>query len=110
MKFAKSCCALAIAVPLTSSAGWITGLAPGAIRLVGPTGDVTFGPTNTPIVAGCLTSDFYVIKSSNNAKMGLAILLTAKSMGKTVKIYVNDSAPCDAATGRPNFSDIGLED
>lgn len=90
---------------------WISNLSPTSIRLAGPTGDITFAPANLVIVSGCSTNDFYVIKSVNNSKLALAILMMAKASTKTVSIYIDDpQALCDPTTGRPMFTNIVLGD
>jgi hypothetical protein len=93
------------------NAAWINSLSPTSIRLSGPTGDITFAPANLVIVSGCSSNDFYVIKSVNNSKLALAILMMAKASTKTVSIYIDDpQALCDPTTGRPMFTNIVLGD
>lgn len=109
----RSLLLIALVTPNLASAGWVYNLAPGAIRVVGVSGSVTFTPTNASVIQStCASADFYIISTSNNAKMVLGVLLTAKSMGKNVNIYLpeNPQQKCDAATGRPAFIDITLVD
>lgn len=88
--------------------GWIQGIVPGSIRVIGAKGDVTFSPTNMPVRQGCDDNGFYIVKADRNAKAALALLLTASSTGKTVNIYVDPSDPCDVEFRRPKFSDLML--
>lgn len=103
---------LAVAMPVASHAGYVVGVTPGQVRVMGPTGSAALTPTNLAVIAGCSSSDFYVITAANNAKMMLGVVLAAKAMGKTVKLYVPDDPgqKCDSATGRPSVIDITLED
>lgn len=104
---------IALVAPNLANAGYVYNLAPGAIRVVAVSGSVTFTPTNASVIQGaCASADFYVISSSNNAKMVLGILLMAKAMGRNVNVYLPEDAQqkCDITTGRPAFIDITLVD
>lgn len=93
------------------SAAWINNLPPSSIRLIGTNGDVTFAPASLVTVPGCASNDFYVIKSANNAKLALAILMMAKANAKTVSVFIDDPQPLrDPGTGRPMFTNIVLGD
>ena len=101
-----------IAVNL-ANAGNVYNLVPGAIRVLAVSGSVAFTPVNASIIQStCASGDFYIISSSNNARMVLGVLLSAKSMGKSVNIYLPEDPQqkCDASTGRPAFTDITLVD
>jgi hypothetical protein len=93
-----------------ANAAWLQNLNPGSIRLIGPSGDVSFVPIGAQVVAGCAGTDFYVIKAANNAKAALSILLMAKTLGKTVSIWVDDPQPSCDTNGRPMFTHIWLVD
>lgn len=98
-----------LSIPLQCSAGWITNVTPGFVRVISTTGDVTFTPTNMGVAVGCPNNDFYIIKSSSNAKMALSILLSAKALSQPVSIYTPDTGTrCDPATNRPLVYDIGI--
>lgn len=99
-----------LALPSACWAGWVYNLSPGSIRVMGPTGDVTFAPTNVAVGAYCGSTDFYIVRAANNAKMALSILLAAKALNKNVNIYLDDAAVCDGLTGRPAFTHILLTD
>ncbi len=100
---------LALAAPSASFAAWMPGILVGQARVAGPSGDVTFAPTNLPVDTRCSSKDIYIMKAANNAKMGLSVLLAAQLSGKTVRIYMDDANPCDAVSGRPAFTDILLD-
>ncbi len=106
----QTLCALLFLSASVSNAAWINNLTPSSVRLIGPTGDITFAPANLVVIAGCPTNEFYIIKSANNSKLALAILMMAKANAKTVSIYVDDTQPCDPTTGRPMFTNIVLGD
>ncbi|TFY99255.1 hypothetical protein EZ313_22075 [Ramlibacter henchirensis] len=95
--------------PLVSTAGWVNGVDPGSIRVVASSGDVTFAPRNFNIASACAANDFWIIKSAANARMVLAVLLTAKSTGKLVNVHLDGR--CDATGGgRPTVSEVMLVD
>ena len=94
--------------PHVCNAAWIYNLTPKDIRLIGPAGDVTFRPSNIAVLSGCPNADFYIIKQENSSDMALSILITAKTTGKNVHIYVDDSKPICSSYGRPLFTDIML--
>ncbi len=113
MLLRRSLLFILLVTPTLANAGWAYNLAPGAIRVVAVSGSVTFAPTNASVIQStCASADFYIISTSNNAKMVLGVLLTAKSMGKNVTIYLPEDPQqkCDATTGRPAFTDITLVD
>jgi hypothetical protein len=111
MKFRIATLTIASCVCTIANAGYITNVRPGSVRVLGPTGHVAFNPIGSTVIGGCYSNDFYIIKSANNAKMILALLLTANVTGRTIKIYVPDDATkCDAESGRPNVTDVTIED
>jgi hypothetical protein len=56
--------------------------------------------------AGCAATDSYIVHDAALVRDALAIGMTALASGLQIRIYVTDT--CDAATGRPLVTSIGL--
>ena len=102
---------IASSICATAQAGYVYNLNPGLVRVIGASGSVAITPIGSTVLTGCSSSDFYVINSNSNAKMMLSVILTAKAMDKRIRVFVpDDSTRCDPATGRPQITDLTLED
>lgn len=86
---------------------------PQNIQLDTATGDVYFASTAAnPVAGGCINRDFYIIRSTRNAKTVLGILLTARALNKNVIVYLDETSTaslCDASASRPQPANVMLD-
>ena len=91
--------------------GWVYGLTPSSVYTAdnrGPyDGIYTTQAISNP--ASCPSEDFYVYRdatSPGSVNAALTIALSALATQKSIRIYV--TSECDAATGRPLITAIGI--
>jgi hypothetical protein len=96
---------------LAGTDGWVYGLTPSSVFIAdneGPySGIYTSQPLNNP--ASCSATDFYVYRDSTNVtsvNASLATVLSALATQKPIRIFV--TAECDAPTGRPLITAVGI--
>jgi hypothetical protein len=90
------------------AAEWVTNI-PVTQTVVGNSGgEYVQILTSSTIVnpASCASGDSYVVRDPALVKSALAIGLTAIAADRQIRVYVSDT--CDAATGRPMVTAVGL--
>jgi hypothetical protein len=90
------------------AAQWVTNI-PATQVVVGNSGGeylqiLTSNAITNP--ASCSSADSYIIRDPAIVKSAIAIGLTALASGRQIRVYVTDT--CDAPTGRPLATSIGL--
>lgn len=82
--------------------GWVTSKTLKNVRVVAPTGAVTF-LTNEPVQnpSNCPSTDFYGVVPSDSPRTILSILLLARASGAQVNFYIPDGAGGCDSYGRP---------
>jgi|SRR4051812_32075772 hypothetical protein len=91
-----------------SAAQWVTGI-PATQVVVGNAGGEYLQILSSNAIsnpAACSTADSYIIRDPAIVKSAIAIGLAALASGRQIRVYVTDS--CDAPTGRPLATSIGL--
>jgi hypothetical protein len=91
-----------------SNAAWYTGLTLVQVGSGDAGGEYVWFQTTGTLYnpANCGNADIYVLRTL--PKNALAILLAAHASGKPVRIFVSPTA-CDAPTGRPLVTEVGIQ-
>lgn len=90
------------------AAQWVTSITATQAVVGNSGGEYVQILTSSTIVnpAACANADSYIVRDPALVRGALAISLAAITSGHQIRVYVTDT--CDAATGRPLASSVGL--